>query len=332
MAKISDVARRAGVSLSTVSHVVNGTRFVKPETAEAVRKAIAETGYRPNTLARALARATSNSVGIAVSLVSNPYFSDIIRAVELECASLGMQVFIADTNDQPQRELEVVQLLHERRVDGVIVAPCSDSEEGTLAYLAQNKMPTVIIDRLASRKFDQVGVKNAKAVEGLVDHLVSHGHRRIGFIPGQPDFATTRERIEGYLAALRRHGLSGEGSLLATGSGDVESAAVSAMQMLAIALPPTALIAGNNLATIGTMRGLRRAGKQVSKDIALVGFDDFEWADCFEPHLTVVAQPCLEIGRRAAKMLLERIKKPDKAVKTVRLETSLVIRNSCGCE
>ena len=331
MATIADVARLAHVSTSTVSHVLNGTRFVSPETERLVRDAISRIGYTPNTLARALAKSASNSVGIAISGVSNPYFSDIIRAVESECARFGMTVFLADTHDAPVKELQVVQALHQRRVDGIILAPCSDSDHSALAYLRENQIPTVLVDRLASKAFDQVGVRNAKSVEGLVDHLVGHGHRQIGMLPGQPGFATTIERIEGFQKAIRRHRLDPDLCPIATGSIDVETAAHRAEAMMRGTNPPTALIAGNNMASIGAMRGLKRMKLAVPRDMALVGFDDFEWADCFEPQLTVVAQPCVEIGRCAAKMLLERIKKPDREPATVRLKTKLIIRNSCGC-
>ncbi len=333
MTTIADVARLAGVSLSTVSHVLNGTRFVRPATEQAVRDAIKKTGYTPNSLARSLASSQTNSVGIAISAVSNHYFTDIIRSVERECALLSKTVFLVDTNDTPEKELEVVQILHQRRVDGIILAPCSNAEKSALAYIEENHIPAVIVDRCASPKFDQVGVRNALSVERLVDHLVDiHGHRRIGFIPGQPDFATTLERIKGFKKGLRRHNLTWDPNLIAPCSVDTEAASHSTEALMRSDDPPTALVAGNNLSTVGVMRGLRRIGLKVPADVALVGFDDFEWADCFEPHLTVIAQPCREIGRRAAKMLLARIKNPDRAPRTVRLKTSFIIRNSCGCQ
>jgi LacI family transcriptional regulator len=330
MATIADVARIAGVSLSTVSHVLNGTRFVRPETEKAVRDAIAATGYTPNSLARSLARASTNSVGIAISAVSNPYFSDIIRAVESECAALGMTIFLADTHDIPERELQVVQALHQHRVDGIILAPSTTSNERAVSYIRENKIPAVLVDRLVSEEFDQVGVYNADSVERLVDHLVGLGHRRIGMVPGQPGFATTLERIAGYRSAVARHGIDAEDDLIAPSSIDIDSAADSAEGLMRVAHPPTAILAGNNLATIGVMRGLRRCGVAVPRDVALVGFDDFDWADSFEPRLTVVAQPCLDIGRVAANLLLERIKDPDKPPTTTRLQTSLIVRDSCG--
>jgi LacI family transcriptional regulator len=331
MATSVDVARRAGVSVSTVSHVVNGTRVVSPATTLLVEEAIAATGYRPNTIARALARSTTNSVGIAISAMSNPYFSDIIFAITGECARLGLMVFLSDTRDEPEQEIKVVQALHQRRVDGIILAPCADPDQKALTYLADNGIPTVLVDRMPSRNFDQVGVRNKHAVEELVSHLVWHGHRRIGMIAGQPGFTTTLERVEGFKAGIRKHELYFEPELLQAANPSVDAAKAATHKVLGLDRPPTALITGNNLATIGAMHAIRDAGLRVPADLALAGFDDFEWADCFEPRLTCLAQPCQELGRRAAVMLVERIKRPDAKKRVVRLRPSLIIRNSCGC-
>jgi len=284
MATIVDVARRAGVSASTVSHVVNGTRPVRPETSRLVEEAIAATGYSPNSIARSLARQATNSVGIAISAISNPYFSDMICAIESECARLGLMVFLSDTQDDPDQELRVVQALHQRR-----------------------------------------------AMALLVEHLIGHGHRRIGMIAGHPGFATTLERVDGFHSVLRRHGIAADPALLSGGSGSVAAAATATSRLLGLVARPTAIVAGNNLATIGAMRAIRAAGLRVPADIALVGFDDFEWADCFEPRLTVVAQPCVELGRRAAALLIERIRNADAPRRTIRLQPTLVVRTSCGC-
>ena len=147
MPTMAEVARRAGVSVSTVSHVVNRTRFVSPEKARLVNDAIAAMGYQPNELARSLKVASTNSVGLAISAISNPYFSDIICAVEAECARLGLMVFLSDTQEDPERELAVVRAFHQRRVDGIILAP-SGSPQRAVDYLADNNMPCVLIDRL----------------------------------------------------------------------------------------------------------------------------------------------------------------------------------------
>ncbi|MDR3438136.1 LacI family DNA-binding transcriptional regulator [Telmatospirillum sp.] len=331
MATIIDVARRAGVSVSTVSHVVNATRTVSPETTRLVAEAIAATGYTPNSIARSLARSATNSVGIALSAISNPYFSDIICAIGRECDRLGLMVFLCDTHDDPEHELQVVRGLHQRRVDGVLLAPAATSEQRALDYLRDNRVPCVLVDRAGSPEFDQVCVQNARAMAMVVEHLAGHGHRRIGFVGGQPGFATSLERAEGFRDAVLARGLDDDMALLQVGNGDLDAVTAAAFRLLALPKPPTAIATGNNLATVGTMRALRQAGLRVPDDMALIGFDDFEWADYFEPRLTTIAQPCQEIGRHAASLLMDRIKDYDGKRRTLRLAASLVIRNSCGC-
>jgi LacI family transcriptional regulator len=154
VATIADVAREAGVSVSAVSHVVNGTRRVSPATASAVKAVIDAVGYRPNVVARSLKTASTQSVGIAISAIANPYFSDIICAIETECARLGMMVFLSDTQDDPARELAVVTALHQRRVDGVILAPSADPERRALVYLHATRLPCVLVDRTPDPSFD----------------------------------------------------------------------------------------------------------------------------------------------------------------------------------
>ena len=330
MPTIAEVARRAGVSVSTVSHVVNGTRKVAPGTAHAVQAVIDAVGYRPNVLARSLKTASSRSVGIAISAIANPYFSDVICAVEAECARLGMMVFLSDTQDDPQRELAVVTAFDQRRVDGVILAPSADPERRALAYLRAARLPCVLVDRTPDPSFDQVGVNNREAMRALVAHVAGFGHRRIGYVGGHPGFATTLERIEGYRAGLQLAGVSFDPSYLVTGSATTASASEATSALLSLADPPTAIVAGNNMATIGAVRAIRSRGLQVPADVSVVGFDDFEWADCFEPRLTLVAQPCEEIGKRAASLLIERIANPSGAPQSVRLEARLIIRDSCA--
>jgi len=328
MSRIVDVARHAGVSVSTVSHVVNGTRFVSPETAQRVNEAIAVVGYLPNGLARALKRASTSSVGLAISAISNPYFSDIICAIEAECARLGLTVLLSDTQEDPERELAVVQTLHQRRVDGIVLAP-SGNPEKTLAYLQKAGLPCVLVDRMADESFDQVGIDNFEAMRVLIDHVVAQGHRRIGYICGQPGLITTRERVQGFRAALAAHGIEVTPSYLSTTNATTADATDSAKAMLRLAEPPTALVSGNNMATIGAMRGIRERGLSVPGDVALVGIDDFEWADCFEPRLTLMAQPCQELGRQAAALLVHRIESPDGERQAIRLKPTLQVRDSC---
>jgi LacI family transcriptional regulator len=332
MATMLDVARRAGVSLSTVSHVVNGTRFVNPETAQLVQSAISAMDYSPNNLARALAMATTHTVGIAISISTNYYFNDIVSSIEKACASLGQLVFLCDTQNDPDTELKVVRELVQRRVDGIILAPSADPESRALNFLISSKVPFVLVDRLTSAKVDGVALQNRFAMEMLVDHLVSHGHRRIGLIAGEPGFRSTLERVEGYVKALKKHGIEPNQNLMHEGNLTSEEARRSAHKLFALKDRPTAIASGNNLATIGVMKAVGDAGLRVPDDLALIGFDDFEWADCFEPRLTVIAQPSDVIGMRAAELLAARIKSPDAPPKSIRLAPTLVLRRSCGCK
>ncbi|WP_296743471.1 LacI family DNA-binding transcriptional regulator [Mesorhizobium sp.] len=329
MPTMAEVARRAGVSVSTVSHVVNRTRFVSPEKARLINDAISAMGYQPNELARSLKGASTRSVGLAISAISNPYFTDIICAVEAECARLGLVVFLSDTQEDPERELAVVHAFHQRRVDGVILAP-SGSPERAIGYLAEKKLPCVLIDRFADDRFDQIGVENETAMRSLIDHVASFGHRRIGYIAGQPGLATTRERIEAFRASMQANGLEWQPRYVSPENVDTASATASTHAILSQPEPPTALVTGNNMTTIGAVRAIREKGLSIPRDLSLVGFDDFEWADCFEPRLTLVEQPCTEIGRQAAALLSERIAASDAAPRAVRLSATLKTRQSCA--
>lgn len=301
------------------------------KTTHAVREAIAAVGYTPNILARALARSSTNTIGLAVSATTNRYFADVINAVEAECAQLGMMVLLANTHDEPDRELEVVAALHQRRVDGIILAPCCAPGHLTLHYLRDKRIPAVMVDRLPAFDLDGVGVENHNALATMVDHLVDHGHRRIGFLAGQATFTTAVERADGFREGLRRHGLPIEEARISIGNTDLAQARSAAVRMLTEAAPVTAFVGANNLTAIGVLMAVRERGLRVPDDIAVVGFDDFEWAEAFTPRLTTMVQPCQAIGRAAALLLKSRIDAQTDHHETMRIEPTFVVRESCGC-
>lgn len=329
MPTIADVAKLAGVSLSTVSHVLNRTRYVSAQKTHLVEAAIAEIGYVPNAVARSLRAASTRTVGLAISTIANPYFADIVCAIETHCAKLGLMVFLADTQDDPERELRVVQALHARQVEGIILAPSADPSSA-LDHAHRFGIPCVLVDRLADVRFDRVGVDNAAATEGLVRHLLDAGHRRIGFVGGHPGFATTEARAAAFRATLAAAGVQSDPDLSDARARTQDDVTAAVASLLDRKDPPTALVAGNNLVTIAALRALRRRGLMVPRDVSLVGIDDFDWADCFEPRLTLVAQPCAEIGRQAATLLIERIRDPDAPPRMVHLAAELKVRGSVG--
>lgn len=326
MSTIEDVARRAGVAISTVSHVINGTRFVSEPTKVAVQSAIAATGYIPNSLARSLARSRTNTIGIALSATSNPHFMNLIYAIAAQCSTRDWMTLLADTQEDPDVEMKSVRQLHQRRVDGIILATCGDENSQSLSYLAQNRVPTVLVDRLVSSRFSQVGVENKHAIKQLADHLFQLGHRRIAMIAGRPHVATTVERVNAYKKALRNNNLPVDENLIHNGSEDLDSFD----RLFNLKSPPTAIIAGNNRSMMRLMQVLHLAGLKVPHDIAVVGFDDFEWADYFVPRLTVIAQPIEEIAKRAVSLLAACIERPDIARQTMHIKPKLIIRESCG--
>ncbi|MET9389306.1 LacI family DNA-binding transcriptional regulator [Streptomyces sp. NPDC006624] len=337
MPTMADVARSAGVSVATVSHVLNGTRPVLPHTRQAVLDAVEELGYTTNTLARSLVTSRTRSIGLAVSAISNPYFTEILQGVEAAALEAGYSLLIADPHDEPEHERKVVQLLHERRVDGMIVAPSPDPR-GLLAYLGRHSVPAVFLDRLVdapaadgSARFDQVCADNAEPTSRLVTHLAELGHKRIGLVAGLPGLSTTTERIMGYRNGLAFAGLPYDERLLVHGASESAGAEQATADLLSLGAPPTALVTGNNAMTIGALRALRARGRSVPGDIALCCFDDFAWADLFTPRLTAIAQPSKDIGARAVRVLLERLAEPDRPARTVRLPCAFVHRSSCGC-
>ncbi|GAB2738872.1 LacI family DNA-binding transcriptional regulator [Streptomyces bullii] len=331
MATMADVARSAGVSVATVSHVLNGTRPVLPHTRQAVLDAVEELGYTPNSLARSLVTSRTRSIGLAVSAISNPYFTEILQGVEACALEHGYSLLIADPHDDPVHERKVVQLLHERRVDGMIVAPSADPAE-LLAYLGRHDVPAVFLDRLVETpRIDQVATENAGPTAELVTHLAGLGHRRIALVAGRPGLSTTGERITGYRNGLAAAGLAYDERLLVHGHSESAGAERATAALLSLDQPPTALVTANNAMTIGALRALRDGGLSVPEDIALCCFDDFAWADLFAPRLTAIAQPSRDIGATAVRVLLDRLAEPDRPARTVRLPCAFVHRTSCGC-
>jgi LacI family transcriptional regulator len=335
MVTMSDVARVANVSATTVSHVINKSRKVDPETERAVRDAIEATGYSGDGIARSLRTGSTETIGLAMSAISNPYFGEVVHAMERGATEQGYTLLLADTHDDPEREQRAIRDLLSHRVDGIIMAPSPDPDVA-LATIARRKVPIVLIDRVPDQEVpgvDAIGVQNAEPVAELVDHLVvTHGHRRIGMIAPQEGLITTRERIEGYELGLRRNGIPLDADLLVHGGSpddDITERAVA--KLLDLDQPPTALLLGNNVITIATMSALRQRRMMPPEGIATVSFDDFPWADSFHPRLTTMSQPVDELGARSVSLLLERIADPELAPRHIRMAATFRVRESCGC-
>jgi LacI family transcriptional regulator len=320
---MKDVAEEAGVSLKTVSRVVNGEPGVGTATAERVSAAIGRLGFRRNDVARSL-RGASSMLGLVIEDVANPFYSTIARAVEDVASREGYVVITASSEEDAERERELVTTLLSRQVEGLLLVPAARDHAYLRPELAMGT-GLVFLDRPpGGLDVDSVLIDNAGGARAGVEHLLAQGHRRIGLIGDPPGLYTLEERVQGYREALAAWGIAHDDELLKLGAHDVAQAETSAKELLALPDPPTALFTANNRASVGALRALRSADARV----ALVGFDDFELAEMLPVPVTVVRHDPAEMGRRAAELLFNRLSGDGGPPQTVVLETELVVRGS----
>ena len=322
---MSDVAAVAGVSLKTVSRVVNAEAGVRPETATLVHEAIERLGFSRNAMAWALRRGRrSGMFGLVIEDVSNPFYSAIARGVEDVARARGMLAIAASSDEDPERERELVRLLCERRVDGLLIVPAGDDHRYVLPELSSGTC-AVFIDRPAGMiEADVVVLDNVGGTRSAIEHLLAQGHRRIGFVGDSLEIFTAAERLRGYRETLARAGLAGDESLLRDGAHDTDAAESAVAELVALPDPPTALFTGNNRITVGALRVIHRNGFR----LALVGFDDLELGEMLKVPVTVVAHDPSELGRQAAELVLRRLAGEDLPPQRVVLPTELIARGS----
>lgn len=319
---INDVARVAGVSKSTVSRVLGGGP-VSEEVRGRVEVAIRQTGYRPNLQARRLRSRHTGIIGLIVADIRNPFFTALIRAVEEVAYHEGLRVTLCNTDEDPEREALYLQLMHEERISGLIFAP-TRTTVGRLERLALD-FPTVLVDRAAaSGSIDSVVLDNPAAMGALVEHLVERGYRRIGGLFGSTS-TTAAERRDGYLAAMRTHGLEPDYREVEP---TAEAAIATVDQWLAGPSRPDALVTSNSLLLMGALKAARSAGLAIPGELALAGFDNERWTELVEPGITVVEQPVEDMGRAAMSLLLERLRMPELPVRRLVMTGRCVVRGS----
>lgn len=331
MTTMGDVARLAGVSASTVSHVLNGTRRVDASTRLRVEAAIEKTGYRRNVVARSLAAGRTHTVGLSISALTNPYFGGLVHAVERALSDAGYVLVVGDSHDDVDSEKRVTGSLLDRQVDGMIVAPAAGSERVTLPVITRAGTPLVLIDRGVDLGCDQVGPENLVSAKSLTEHLLDLGHRRIAAVRGLAGISSTTERFDGYADALSDRGIAVDPALVVDGESNTDAAEREVYALMSRPDRPTALVSLNNAMTIGTLKALRSLGLAIPGDVAFVCYDDFEWSDLFEPKLTAAAQDVVTIGATAVELLLDRIRGSDAEPQRIRVPTSFHHRTSCGC-
>lgn len=326
---IFDVADEAGVSYSTVSRVVNNKSNVNPETRERVLRAMAQLGYVGNVPARSLAGGTSRVVGLLVDNLNTSYMGEIIRGIDEALEAHNYNLMLYTTHRRKTKESAYVTKLTRNFADGLLLI-LPRNENAYLETLHQRRFPHVLIDYQGyNQNVPSIITTNRKGAYDAVSYLLELGHRRIGFITGTIEFGCAQERLAGYQAALRDHGIALDPDLVCEGDFLQPQGYRCTQQLLSLQEPPTALFVSNDVMAFGAMEAARVHGLHIPTDLSIIGFDDIPQAAHVHPGLTTVRQPLEEMGRKAAELLLRYITNPRAEVERIELPTELILRDSC---
>jgi LacI family transcriptional regulator len=327
---IRDVARRAGVSISTVSRVTNGKGTVNREMADRVWRAVRELNYQPDPQARALVSGRSHIIGLMVTEITNPFFPELIQRFEQFAVESGYEVLLASTpNDADSIAMSVRRML-QRKVDGVAVMMFG-REAPILEELATHAVPLVVMDGSpAFPKIDAVRVHYDEGIRQAVAHLVKLGHQAIAFVSGPLEQASARFRRDAFEKAMRGCRMKLRADLMLEGDHTLEGGMAAMTELLARASPPTAVVCSNDLTAIGVMHCLFETGKQAPADLSVIGFDDVHIAQFMLPPLTTVRMSCADIAQVAFATLRHRIEPTSVRSIAQAVETKLIIRQTTG--
>ncbi|MFI6088712.1 LacI family DNA-binding transcriptional regulator [Streptomyces sp. NPDC051218] len=328
MASIKDVAAEAGVSVATVSRVLNDHPSVSPAARARVIAATESLGYRPNAVARSLRTAQTRTLGLVISDVLNPYFTALARSVEEAARALGYSVIIGNADERPELQDHHVRTLLDRRIDGLLVSP-TDGGSPLMLDTARSSTPMVFVDRwIPGVDVPVVRADGREAVRDLVAHLHAIGHRRLAIIAGPAATTTGSERVEAFRDALAAYGLPLPAEYIGQGDFQADSGLRATERFLALPEPPHAIFAADNLMALGALDAIRGRGLRVPHDIALAAFDDIPWFVHTDPPITAIAQPTGDLGRAAVQALVDLIE--GRSPRSVTLPARLVVRRSCG--
>ena len=328
--RLLDVANAAGVSLRTASRVLNDDPRVASVTRRRVQAAMLDLRFEPDAMARSLRAGTDTTIGFVVESISDPFFAEVIDAVELEMSRHGRSVLVTSTRRDPAWERDVIGRMMQRRVAGLLLCPTGDDHAWLDLRVTRvprvPHVPVVLVDRPApGLSADLVEIDDYRAAFGAVAHLIAHGHRRIAYIGDTPAIPTSGARLRGYRDALARHQVEADENLVNTTSPTSQAAAEAVSALLGGSRPPTAILSATTRASLGVVPALHSAGRT---DIGLVSFGDFPMADALRPAVTVVDHPGHEVGRVAAARLLARLDQPGLPVERIGVPARLIERGS----
>ncbi|MFF2845660.1 LacI family DNA-binding transcriptional regulator [Streptomyces sp. NPDC058001] len=328
MAGIKDVAAAAGVSVATVSRALNGHPSVSPGARARVLAAVETLDYRPNTVARSLRTDRTRTLGLVISDVLNPYFTELARSVEEEARARGYSVIFGNADERPAVQDHHVRTLLDRRIDGLLMSPTDGGSPLTLEA-ARAGTPMVFVDRwIPGLDVPVVRADGRAAVRDLVAHLYGLGHRRLAVIAGPATTTTGSERVAAFRESLGAYGIALPDAYIGQGDFQAESGRRATEAFLSLPEPPEVVFAADNLMALGALDAIRARGLRVPRDIGLAAFDDIPWFVHTDPPITAVAQPTAELGRAAVRAVTDRIE--GRVPESVTLAARLVVRRSCG--
>jgi DNA-binding LacI/PurR family transcriptional regulator len=327
---IKDIAQIAGVSHSTVSRALADSSLVNPGTKARIRTLAQELGYSPDAGARGLVLGRTRTVGVVVTIITDPFIAEVVQGIETAAYAAGYSVILTSSNSEPKRELAAVEILRSKRVDAVIV---TSSRIGALYqnYLERLGAPVVLVNTHSAQSGHYtmaVTVDNRHGGYLATTHLVELGHQRIAYVTGMADHSDDLERMNGYRQALTQAGFEPDPTLIVPGTGRANGGERALSVLMRLFPPPTAVFCYNDMTAIGLLRAAKAAGLAVPADLAIVGFDDIPFASYVCPPLTTYCQPKFELGQRAVEMALRLMDGPAEGVGDVVLQGQLVVRES----
>lgn len=333
MPTLKEVAKKAKVSITTVSRVMNDAAKVNPETRERVERAMRVLGYQPSRVAQRLRTTNGRSklLGLIIPDIQNPFYSNIVRGIEDVAYGKDYAVILCNSDENSSKEKFYLDVLQSESVDGVILPPIHQHGK-MMEGLIDSGIPIVCVDRkLAQSTLDTVVIDNEKGGYLAVSHLLEQGHQRIAILTSSPQFSSFEERQKGYEKALTEAGIEIDRDLIREGDPrSSEDARQITHEILKLNPAPTAIFATNNLMTLGVLEAVNEQHLKIPRNISVIGFDDMPWAKAISPPLSVIKQPAYEMGRRAAELFFQRIEDPGREPVQVIMEPKLIVRKSTG--
>ncbi|MDQ0087552.1 LacI family transcriptional regulator [Paenibacillus anaericanus] len=323
MASIKDVAKLAGVSVATVSRVLNDKGYVGQRTRELVEQAIKELNYKPNEVARSLFKKQSNTIGLIVPDIMNPFFPELARAVEDTASKFGYNVILCNSDEDKVKEQTYLDMLQQNYVTGIIVS----SNTMTATQIEELNIPVVSIDREISKGLPTIVVENSKGASVATDFLISKGCRRIAHIRGPQGVVNADERCEGYREVVHQEPWFNE-SYIINGDYDMESSIEATLELLTIHPEIDGIFAANDIMAIGAMKAAYQLGKRIPEELSIIGFDGIKLSSVTIPELTTIVQPIYELGEKATTMLVSLMNREEVGQTYYRLDVELIERNS----